>query len=61
MAAATQDATVAEKLRALYELQLIDSEIDQIQIMKGELPMEVSDLRMISQGWKPEFPNWKLR
>lgn len=38
------ELTVAEKLRQLYELQLIDSQIDEIEILKGELPIEVSDL-----------------
>ncbi|MDQ3142949.1 MAG: C4-type zinc ribbon domain-containing protein, partial [Bacteroidota bacterium] len=33
-----------DKLKQLYELQIIDSEKDQIQIIKGELPMAVSDL-----------------
>jgi len=41
---AANDMTVAETLKQLYSLQLIDSSIDQIQILKGELPMEVSDL-----------------
>lgn len=41
---AANELSVAEKLQQLYELQLIDSEIDQIAILKGELPMEVSDL-----------------
>lgn len=41
---ASNDLSVAEKLKQLYELQLIDSEIDEISILKGELPMEVSDL-----------------
>lgn len=44
MSAATQELTIEEKLRQLYYLQRIDSQIDEIQIMKGELPMEVSDL-----------------
>ena len=44
MSAATQELTVEEKLRQLFNLQHIDSQIDEIQIMKGELPMEVSDL-----------------
>jgi predicted nucleic acid-binding Zn-ribbon protein len=35
---------VEEKLRNLYELQRIDSQIDEIRRMKGELPMEVADL-----------------
>ncbi|UUV21506.1 zinc ribbon domain-containing protein [Paenimyroides aestuarii] len=37
--------TVEEKLRALYDLQLIDSRIDEIQNMRGELPLEVEDLK----------------
>lgn len=42
--AANQEITVADKLRRLYDLQVIDSNLDDIQILKGELPMEVSDL-----------------
>ncbi|MBK9399969.1 MAG: hypothetical protein IPN36_03660 [Bacteroidetes bacterium] len=38
------DNTIEDKLRALYQLQLIDSQIDRIRITRGELPMEVSDL-----------------
>ena len=41
---AVKDMTIAETLKELYTLQLIDSSIDQIQILKGELPIEVSDL-----------------
>ena len=40
----TKELTTEEKLRQLYELQLIDSELDELQNMKGELPMEVNDL-----------------
>lgn len=36
--------TVEEKLRALYTLQLIDSNIDRIKTIRGELPLEVQDL-----------------
>src|SRR5690606_37166192 len=35
--------TVEEKLRALYELQMIDSRIDDIRNMRGELPLEVEE------------------
>lgn len=38
------ELTVEEKLRALYDLQLIDSRIDEIRNMRGELPLEVEDL-----------------
>ena len=36
--------SVEAKLRALYELQRIDTQIDKIRIVRGELPMEVDDL-----------------
>ena len=39
-----KEYTIPEKLKHLYELQLIDSEIDGIKVLKGELPMEVHDL-----------------
>lgn len=38
------ETTVEQKLRALYELQKIDTKIDSIRKMRGELPMEVKDL-----------------
>ncbi len=38
------ELSVEEKLRSLYELQLIDSQTDELEILKGELPMEVRDL-----------------
>jgi len=37
-------ATVEEKLKALYNLQQIDSKIDEIKTIRGELPIEVTDL-----------------
>jgi len=36
--------TVEDRLRALYDLQLIDSRIDKIRSVRGELPLEVEDL-----------------
>ena len=42
--AKTIKATVESKLRALYDLQLIDSRIDEIVNIRGELPLEVEDL-----------------
>lgn len=44
MAKAKVEATVEEKLKALYKLQSVDSQIDKIQIVRGELPLEVEDL-----------------
>lgn len=42
--AATKDFSVEEKLVSLVRIQKIDSKLDQIEILKGELPMEVKDL-----------------
>ena len=36
--------SVEERLRALYDLQLIDSRIDKLRSVRGELPLEVEDL-----------------
>ncbi|PCJ66828.1 MAG: hypothetical protein COA58_05050 [Bacteroidetes bacterium] len=36
--------TIAQKLEQLYKLQTIDSRLDQLRAVRGELPMEVSDL-----------------
>ncbi|CDF78222.1 conserved hypothetical protein (DUF164) [Formosa agariphila KMM 3901] len=42
--AKSKEVTVEERLRALYDLQLIDSRIDEIRNVRGELPLEVRDL-----------------
>ena len=42
--ATTKELSVEEKLRALYDLQLIDTRIDEIKNVRGELPLEVDDL-----------------
>ena len=39
-----KEMSVEEKLQALYKLQLVDSEIDKIRTLRGELPLEVQDL-----------------
>ncbi|MGB0880395.1 MAG: zinc ribbon domain-containing protein [Polaribacter sp.] len=39
-----KEVSVEQKLRALYDLQLIDSRIDEIRSVRGELPLEVEDL-----------------
>ncbi|MEX0968112.1 MAG: C4-type zinc ribbon domain-containing protein [Bacteroidia bacterium] len=44
------DASVENKLQALYHLQLIDTELDRIKNIRGELPMEVSDLEDTIEG-----------
>jgi predicted nucleic acid-binding Zn-ribbon protein len=42
--ATKKEVTIAQKLDALFELQKIDSEIDRIRTIRGELPLEVQDL-----------------
>lgn len=49
-AATKKEVSVAEKLDALYELQKIDSEIDRIRTVRGELPLEVQDLEDELEG-----------
>jgi uncharacterized protein len=44
MAKTVKEQTAEEKLRALYCLQIIDSKIDKIREVRGELPLEVQDL-----------------
>lgn len=38
------ELTTADRLKLLYQLQQVDSEIDNIRILRGELPLEVQDL-----------------
>ncbi|MEO6522632.1 MAG: C4-type zinc ribbon domain-containing protein [Mucilaginibacter sp.] len=38
------EQTVEQKLKALYDLQTIHTKVDKIRQVRGELPMEVSDL-----------------
>ena len=42
--ATKKELSVEDKLRAIYDLQLIDSRIDEIRNVRGELPLEVEDL-----------------
>jgi len=45
MAVSDKDITsIEEKLKHLFSLQQVDSQIDKIRIVRGELPLEVADL-----------------
>jgi len=48
--ATVKEYSVEEKLNALVNLQKVDSKLDEIRILKGELPMEVADLEDEIQG-----------
>lgn len=52
-----KDVTVEDKLRALYDLQLIDSRIDEIQSVRGELPLEIEDLEDEIAGLNTRISN----
>ncbi len=54
---AKKEVTVEEKLRALYDLQLIDSRIDEIRNVRGELPLEVEDLEDEVAGLNKRLSN----
>jgi predicted nucleic acid-binding Zn-ribbon protein len=51
------ELTIEEKLRALYSLQLVDSEIDKIRTLRGELPLEVQDLEDDVAGLETRIGN----
>jgi uncharacterized protein len=55
----THDAEipVEERLRALFSLQLVDSEIDKIKTLRGELPLEVQDLEDEIAGLETRLGN----
>ena len=42
--------SVKDRLRALYQLQMIDSQVDNIRIVRGELPLEIEDLEDLLAG-----------
>ena len=48
---------VEDRLRALYSLQLVDSEIDKIKTLRGELPLEVQDLEDDIAGLETRLGN----
>lgn len=55
-----QQASVEDRLRALYELQTILSEIDRIKTIRGELPLEVSDLEDNIMGLNARIDNYSV-
>jgi hypothetical protein len=55
----TKDLTVEEKLKALFELQLVDSKIDDIKRLRGELPLEVQDLEDEIEGLQTRVQNYE--
>ena len=52
-----QELTIEEKLQHLYELQRIDTEVDKIRTLRGELPLEVQDLEDELAGLETRLEN----
>lgn len=55
--AAIKDLTIDEKLVQLWDLQQIDTKIDKIRILKGELPIEVKELDDEIEGLRTRLKN----
>ncbi len=54
-----REISVEEKLKALFELQNVDSSIDKIVILRGELPLEVRDLEDEIEGLQTRIKNFE--
>ena len=55
----TKEFSVEDKLKALYELQTVDSSIDKIKQLRGELPLEIQDLEDEVAGLETRMNNFK--
>ena len=53
-----KEYTVEYRLKALYELQTMLSEIDRIKTLRGELPLEVQDLEDEIAGLETRVQNF---
>ena len=53
------ESGIEKKLVALYALQQIDSQIDKIRIIRGELPLEVQDLEDEVAGLETRIENFE--
>ena len=51
------ELSIEEKLKALYELQLVDSKIDSLRVLQGELPQEVKDMADDVEGLRTRRDN----
>jgi uncharacterized protein len=55
----SEEISIEQKLKALYTLQQIDSQVDKIKIVRGELPLEVQDLEDEIAGLDTRISNFK--
>ena len=54
-----QELPIEDKLKALYQLQRVHSEVDKINILRGELPLEVQDLEDEIAGLNTRITNFQ--
>lgn len=54
-----QTLSVESRLKSLYELQTILSQIDRIRTVRGELPLEVKDLEDSIEGLTTRISNFQ--
>lgn len=55
---AGKEMSIEEKLKLLFELQMVASEMDKLKILRGELPLEVQDLEDEIAGLKTRINNY---
>jgi len=56
---AGKEMSIEEKLKLLFELQMVASEMDKLKILRGELPLEVQDLEDEIAGLKTRINNYE--
>ena len=57
--ATNKEMTTEQRLKAIYELQTILTNIDKIKTVRGELPLEVKDLEDEIEGLKTRIQKFK--
>lgn len=54
----SKEISIEERLKALYALQKVATEIDKIKTLRGELPLEVQDLKDEIEGYETRISNY---
>lgn len=54
-----ENQSIAQKLEALVKLQTIDSKIDELKKLRGDLPDEVQDLEDEMEGYRTRFSRFE--
>ncbi len=54
-----KEITVEDKLKAIYDLQKVNSKIDEIKTLRGDLPLEVQDMEDEIVGLNTRLENYE--